>query len=987
MTPEQWKEIRPILESALAMEPANRGTFLDEACAQDSALRDEVESLIFSHDEADTSALNPGSAFGLIPENEARFRLLPGKRIGSYEILGEIAVGGMGAVYRAIRADGQYRQQVALKIVRAELGADLVASRFKNERQILASLDHPNIARIMDGGTTVDGIPYFVMELVDDQNGGGLPITDYCDKHKLSIDERLKLFRTVCSAVHYAHQHLVVHRDIKPTNILITAEGVPKLLDFGIAKILDPSLLTENATLTAAGVWMMTPEYASPEQLRGETITTATDVYSLGLILYQLLAGHPAYRFASHLLHEVTRTILETEPEKPSTAVRRAKDADTKDEFHKDPALTPELISSLRGDSPEKLQRRLAGDLDNIALTAIRKEPSARYRSVDQLSEDLRRHLEGLPVLARRNTVGYRCRKFVSRHKLQVTAAALVLLTLLTGIVVTVREARIARADKIRAERRFADVRRLANSLIFDIHDSIKDLPGSTPARKLIVDRALEYLDSLSQESQGDLSLQRELAVAYERVGLVQGHYLQDSLGDTNRSLVSYQKALKIREQIGAKSSDWNDRLALAQAYRLVANQQWALGDHAGALKNINAAVATAETLKNAQPKNLKILLELGSDYEIAGQVQEHTYAGGWVNAAGAEENYRKAVALSEVMLTIDPEDPSIQNGYANDLLHIGSILEKSDKKAALECYTKELQIEEKLHQHSADVRYTRGIAVAYNHIAVIYEKMGDSQRALETYVKGLEIYKQLVRVDPKNALFRQGLAIAYGNTAVGLGKAGHKAMSLDYMEKSVELMRAVVAPDPENRQQRGYLAVIAATSGSNFMRLGKPEGALREFDEARAIYESFHKADLNETEDAINAAACKEKMGEAASRVGKPQLAEQYFHQALSVVEPLLSAKDPDPPRYVAVDAYSGLGDLKLQEARESRQDGATQTGSWAQARSWYLKSIDARRRIEHPSPTTPSGFDAGDTRKVTQSLQLCAAALSAGKNAPGSR
>jgi tetratricopeptide (TPR) repeat protein len=238
--------------------------------------------------------------------------------------------------------------------------------------------------------------------------------------------------------------------------------------------------------------------------------------------------------------------------------------------------------------------------------------------------------------------------------------------------------------------------------------------------------------------------------------------------------------------------------------------------------------------------------------------------------------------------------------------------------------------------------------------------------------------------VDPKNALFRQGLAIAYGNAAAGMGKMGPKATSLDYMERSVELMRGVVASDPENRQQRGYLAKIAATSGSNFMRLGKPEGALKEFDEARAIYESFHKADTSETGAAINAAACQEKMGEAAFVAGKPRLAEQYFHQALAIVEPLLSAKDPDPQRYVAVDAYSGLGDLKLQEGRQLRQGSARKRESWTQARSWYLKSIDARRRIVHPSRTAPNGFDVSDPRRVTQNLQLCSAALSERKDAP---
>jgi serine/threonine protein kinase len=313
---------------------------------------------------------------------------------------------------------------------------------------------------------------------------------------------------------------------------LINAEGVPKLLDFGIAKILDPDVRPENATLTAAGRWLMTPEYASPEQLRGEAITTATDVYALGLVLYQLFARRQAYRLESHMPHEMARAVIESEPEKPSAAIRR---------------VGPELVGRWRGDSPEKWQRRLAGDLDNIVMKAIRKEPRERYSSVDQLSEDLWRHLEGLPVTARKSTVGYRCRKFVSRHKAGVTAAALVLLSLVSGIAVTLREARIARANENRAEK--PDVRKLANSLIFEIHDSIKDLAGGTPTRKLLVERALEYLDSLAREAGGDRSLQLELASAYGRVGDVQGSADYANLGDTPGALASYRKGWQSRNR------------------------------------------------------------------------------------------------------------------------------------------------------------------------------------------------------------------------------------------------------------------------------------------------------------------------------------------------------------------------------------------------------------------------------------------------------
>ncbi|HVH71412.1 MAG TPA: serine/threonine-protein kinase, partial [Candidatus Dormibacteraeota bacterium] len=505
-----------------------------------------------------------------------------------------------GAVYRAIRADGQYKQQVALKIVREDLGAEVTPTRFRNERQILASLDHPNIAKILDGGSTAEGLPYFVMELID-----GLPITDYCDEHKLAIDVRLKIFRTVCSAVHYAHQHLVIHRDLKPSNILVTAEGTPKLLDFGIAKILDPALVPENVTMTAAGLWMMTPEYASPEQFRGEPITTATDVYALGLVLYELLTGHRAYRFPSRMPHEIARAVLDTDPEKPSTAIRRTPPA--REEKPGKVPLTPELVSGLRSDSPDKLRHRLAGDLDNIVLKAIAKEPRERYSSAEQLSEDIRRHLEHLPVLARKSTVAYRCRKYVLRHKIGVAAAALVFLSLLTGIVLTLREARIARASQLRAEQRFNDVRKLANSLMFEIHDGIRNLPGSTPVRELLVTRALQYLDSLSQEAGGDSSLQRELASAYERVGDLQWSSDFANQGDSSGALRSHHKALAIREALAAAHpKDASFQLELTDEYLRVADTMEAAGNLPGALELLRKVPPLVENV-GAQTTDAKV--------------------------------------------------------------------------------------------------------------------------------------------------------------------------------------------------------------------------------------------------------------------------------------------------------------------------------------------------------------------------------------------
>ncbi len=311
MTPERWQQIREVFDRAVSLEAGDRAAYLDTACGSDSELRHEVQSLLFSDREAGTGFLNTPAVDLTQPEPAAASRV--GRRIGAYTILEEIGHGGMGEVYRADRADGQYEKEVAIKLVRGGYDTATVLERFRHERQILASLDHPNIARLLDGGTTDEGIPYLVMELIE-----GTPIDQYCSAQHLTVTERLRLFLQVCSAVQYAHQRLVIHRDIKPGNILVTRDGVPKLLDFGIAKILDPLSSSET---TVAGP--MTPEYASPEQIRNEPITTATDVYSLGVVLYKLVTGRSPYPVTPRTPHEFARAICELEPERPSTIISK----------------------------------------------------------------------------------------------------------------------------------------------------------------------------------------------------------------------------------------------------------------------------------------------------------------------------------------------------------------------------------------------------------------------------------------------------------------------------------------------------------------------------------------------------------------------------------------------------------------------------------------------------------------------------------------
>ncbi len=428
MKNHRWREIERIFDETLEQPEPDRAAFLAAACADDDTLRYEVESLLAAHQQANgfLVASKPAASISSSTTMSAQ------QRLGPYQLLRELAQGGMGVVWLAARADDQYRQQVAIKLIKAGASNADIAHRLRHERQILAGLNHPNIARLLDGGTTDSGQPYLVMEYIE-----GVPIDEYCQHQNLSVTARLKLFRQVCAAVQYAHQNLVIHRDLKPANILVTADGTPKLLDFGIAKLLQPNLA--DSFNTQSGMHPMTPAYASPEQIRGESLTTASDVYSLGVVLYELLTGRSPYQLKEKTFGELSKAICEQEPTRPSAAVTRG-----------EPSNDERPTSAIR--NPQSVIRNLKGDLDSIVLMALRKEPPARYSSVEQFSADILRYLDGLPTLARKGTFAYRAVKYVRRHKVPVAAAALIALSLLSGIGATSRQAQIARAEQVKAE-------------------------------------------------------------------------------------------------------------------------------------------------------------------------------------------------------------------------------------------------------------------------------------------------------------------------------------------------------------------------------------------------------------------------------------------------------------------------------------------------------------------------------------------------------
>ena len=516
------ERIAEIVESVLERDPSERAEFFEKACRDDVELRKEVESLLRFAETATDFIEKPAYEIAAETIIDPGGELKAGEKLGEYKILSLIGEGGMGEVYLA--EDTKLGRKVAIKLLKFGLGTSNIIRRFQQEERILAGLSHSNVAQLFGGAVTPAGLPYFVMEYVD-----GARLDDYCRDRQLSISQRLALFRKICTAVSYAHQNLVIHRDIKPANIRVTSDGEPKLLDFGIAKLLDSEApMVGEATMTFAAV--MTPEYASPEQVRGENMTTASDVYSLGVVLYELLTGQRPYRIKTRNPNEIARAITEQEPAPPSVAVARSASSNPQSEIR----------------NPKSLR----GDLDNIILKALRKEPSRRYGSVAQFSDDIRRYLEGRPVTARKDTFNYRTVKFIKRNKVIVAAAGLVVLSLIGGILATTLQARRANLQRARAEQRFNDVRRLAHSLMFEIDNSVKDLQGSTPTRRLIVSRALEYLDSLAGEAADNPTLQRELATAYERIGEIQGNPYSANLGDADGALASYRKGLAIREKL-----------------------------------------------------------------------------------------------------------------------------------------------------------------------------------------------------------------------------------------------------------------------------------------------------------------------------------------------------------------------------------------------------------------------------------------------------
>ena len=832
---EHYRLVEDLFHNAIDRGPA----ILDFACAGNAALRAEVEGLLASYQN--WSAELPPAPEPVLP------------RFGTYVCDGVLGTGGMGTVYRAHRDDGQFQQDVAVKVLRGSLRGEWHRRRFLSERQILARLNHPHIARLLDGGMTSGGEPFLVMELVE-----GESIDSYCGRLPLNIESRIALFEQVLSAVDYAHRNLVVHRDLKPSNILVTAEGVVKLLDFGTSKLTEED---SGTTLHRA----LTPRYASPEQLRGEPLTTATDIFSLGVTLYELLAGKWPFG----------------DPESGKDAWRRMTD---------EPEPRPIDWMKIAG-----VSRSLAGDLTAIVFKALDAKPDRRYRTAEEFSRDLRRSISGEPVLARHPTFRYRAAKFVRRNRWGVAAAALIAIVVAAGIVATLWQARLA-------ERRFADVRSLANFLVFDINDGLQSLPGTTALQRRTVERSLSYLDDLLEDAGGDQALRLEIAQAYRRLGDVLGSPFQSSLGDRNAAGAAYVKGMAalapLQKTPAVRLVDAALRLQRGGAQAFGATEKAGLEQMRQAIDELRQAVA-----QRPDDVNLRVALAQGLTF-LGGRAAG---GGGTVESQADTEIpaylRESGTQLAEAM-RLAPGDLAVLGAQVHRESVVGLMFGSSQPALSIAHYRKALDWLNQMPpaaRERLDVRRLRANILA--NIGWAEGQSGDREQAIRDLTETKDILQTWAAMDPVDTTAQYQLAGALRARGIVLGYQGRAAPALADFLAAADLHNRLSQRDPANVVYRYLRGELLARSGNLLMPLGKTQEARARAAEGIGILAGL--ADFPNATLSHVFGACRWLTETDVRELRRPARAVVYCRAAAERTE----RKDPDAFEGLAM-ALDQLGD-----------------------------------------------------------------------------
>lgn len=790
LTSDDWHLVQTIFAGALEQEPAERDRWLEVACADRPLIRERVDALMRSHQEAgDFLALDMPTSGGA-PN-------LSGLQIGPFALVREIGRGGMSVVYLAERVDGGFSQQVAVKIIDAPVRHHDVRSRFHAERQILARFAHPNIVSLLDAGVTTDDRPYLVMELVV-----GRPLAAYCAEEHLDLPGRLALVGQLCRAVQYAHQHGVVHRDLKPANVLVTADGVVKILDFGIAKLLDDSILPDVERTQAGAQRALTPAYASPEQLRGGVVTTAADIYAIGVLTYEVLTGRRPYETKSLTLDEIVTLITDTRPPRPSVAAG--------------------------GELPYP-PGALRGDLDAIVRKAMAPAPEDRYASAQQLADDLTRSLNHEPVEARRVSMAYVLSRLARRHRAAVVASVVSLLALVAALGVSLWQMRAARQQRDRAEQRFDDARQLANAMIFKVDDAVQPLPGATPVRQLIVSEALKYLERLSQDPSADNALRLELARGYHRVADVQGRPSGANLGDRAGAESSYQKAVALLRPIvtgpvARSAALERGRLLISISTLRSANQY-----DAAAIAAVDEAMAIGNQLLAANPNDEEAERLLASvHFQRAVNSPRDAQLAEWTRTG----------ALFDALLRRQPDDSDRQRNVALVEKYIGSHYEQaSDYAAALPHFLRALEMDERRLARNATRATKFDVAVDLSSAATSESSLDHTEAALAHLARCLEIREELASSDPKDVLAQDRLALTHRVLGEVYLDHGRTRDALHEFRTATEMHERLASVDAHARNQ---LSADLSLSADTEQRLGQTQDACRDARKALALADAL---------------------------------------------------------------------------------------------------------------------------------------------------
>jgi tetratricopeptide (TPR) repeat protein len=784
---DRWEQVKQILHEAVELPESERSAFVNKVAGTDPSLAAELESLLASFSEAEEFLEEAPVQLGGFGD------ALEGRWIGDYHIERLVARGGMGSVYQASKEVDGFPMRVALKIIRFANTSPYLLRRFRLERQILARLQSEYILRLIDGGVTQDGLPYLVTEYLEGQN-----LQEWLEEKRPRLRERLELFIKICEGVSTAHRSLIVHGDLKPSNILVTGNGVPKLLDFGIARLMKSQEDDEDGARTITMAPALTPWWASPEQLRGEPLSIDCDCYELGRVLFFLLTGKTPFDFSGMSTSQIVEHLRRHVPPKPS-------------EMSGNPDIED--------------------DLDNITRKALEYEKDQRYRSADSLAEDIRRHLDSRPVSARPYTLRYRFSKFVRRNKGLVLTATIAVIAVMGALGLALYQAHLARQNYDSARQRYEQLRRLANSLVLDTDDALVQLQGATPVRAKLVKSALQYLDELSRQEADDPKLKEELAAAYEKIGDIQGRPGSQNLGMTAAALDSYRKAEAIREGLRKTTKDAKEFQAinehLATTYARLSAALRAMGDAQGSLQYERKSLGIRERLYQDDPANLPRKRALASSLTtLSGSLSQ---LADW---QGVLETRREALKLYEEIAAADQNHRGDQRSLAVALIRMGSIeMHEKQMDAGLAHYRRAVEIESQmLALDPTNVQYRLSKAWADSNLGLALARVGRYPEAIEQYQRAQDVFQSVVKADDKDVRARTLLNASRANHAKALTAMGRAQEGFALAQKALDEREKLSRLNPANAGALGEVGESHFAVGLAYAALGQRAKAIESY-------------------------------------------------------------------------------------------------------------------------------------------------------------